>query len=69
MLCESQPDLYFITDHYRGYPAVLARLAKLRATECRARLEQGWRKKAPRKLVEQLDQGRAGEAGRPRRRS
>jgi hypothetical protein len=49
-LIESQPELYFITDHYKGWPAVLARLAKLRAPECRLRLEQGFRLKAPRTL-------------------
>src|SRR5688500_585735 len=26
-LIQARPDLYFITDHYRGYPAVLARLS------------------------------------------
>lgn len=50
-LCEAMPDVYYITDHYRGYPAVLARLAKLRVAECRVRLERGWRLKAPRTLV------------------
>jgi hypothetical protein len=52
-LIRAQPDLYFITDHYKGWPAVLARLAKLRVAECRHRLEQGWRLKAPKKLVKQ----------------
>lgn len=54
-LIEAKPELYFITDHYRGWPAVLARLSKLRAGECRYRLEQAWRMKAPRTLVKQLD--------------
>jgi hypothetical protein len=52
-LIASQPDIYFITDHYRGWPAVLARLSKLRAPECRLRLEQGWRLKAPKSLIKQ----------------
>ena len=54
-LIEAQADVYFITDHYRGYPAVLARLARLTVAECRLRLERGWRVKAPRTLVKQLD--------------
>jgi hypothetical protein len=29
----------FITDHYRGWPAVLAQLSKLKEPECRLRLE------------------------------
>jgi hypothetical protein len=52
-LTRAQPELYFITDHYIGYPAVLARLSKLRVAECRRRLEQGWRLKAPKSLVKQ----------------
>ncbi|MFP2923824.1 MmcQ/YjbR family DNA-binding protein [Pyxidicoccus sp. 3LG] len=54
-LITARSDVYFITDHYRGYPAVLARLSALRVPECRSRLKSSWRLKAPRKLVEQLD--------------
>ena len=54
-LIEAQPDIYYITDHYRGWPAVLARLARLRVPECRLRLERAWRVKAPRSLVARLD--------------
>jgi hypothetical protein len=50
-LIAARPDLYFITDHYRGYPAVLARLAALTAAECRLRLTNGWRLKAPKSLT------------------
>jgi hypothetical protein len=56
-LIEAQPDLYYITDHYRGYPAVLARLAALRVPEARLRLERAWRLKAPRALVRRFDEG------------
>jgi hypothetical protein len=52
-LIESRPAIYFITDHYRGYPAVLARLSALRVGECRSRLETAWRIKAPKALVKQ----------------
>src|SRR5262245_5914015 len=50
-LIAALPDVYFITDHYRGYPAVLARLARLRVRECRERLLHAWLQKAPQKLV------------------
>jgi hypothetical protein len=53
-LIAAKPELYFITDHYRGWPAVLARLAKLRVAECRHRLQQGWKLKAPRSLLKRL---------------
>jgi hypothetical protein len=54
-LIEMNPALYYITDHYRGWPAVLARLAKLTRAECRLRLEFGWRLKAPKTLLKELD--------------
>jgi len=66
ILIETRPELYFITDHYRGWPAVLARLAKLRAPECRERLEAAFRERAPKKLVERYDEQRVSRAGRAR---
>ncbi|MBL8549099.1 MAG: MmcQ/YjbR family DNA-binding protein [Hyphomonadaceae bacterium] len=54
-LIEHNPALYHITDHYRGWPAVLARLAKLKPAEARVRLTFGWRLKAPKTLVKQID--------------
>jgi hypothetical protein len=64
ILIEAQKDVYFITDHYKGWPAVLARLAKLGIRECRFRLEQAWRLKAPKKLVREFD----GSTQKPSRR-
>jgi hypothetical protein len=61
-LVAAMPEVYYITDHYRGYPAVLARLAGLRAPEARLRLERAWQSKAPKKLARQLT------ASRPERR-
>ena len=55
LLIEASPEVYFITDHYKGWPAVLARLAKLKPSEARRRLESAWRLKAPRTLVNALD--------------
>jgi hypothetical protein len=59
-LIETQPDLYYITDHYRGYPAVLARLRALRVPEARLRLAHAWRRKAPKTLIKQFDARVAG---------
>jgi len=50
-LIAALPDVYFITDHYRGYAAVLTRLATLTAAEARVRLERAWRNKAPKSLL------------------
>jgi hypothetical protein len=56
-LTEAAPQLYFITDHYKGYPAVLMRPGKLSKTEARARLERAWRLQAPKALVKTYDAG------------
>jgi hypothetical protein len=58
-LIATRPKLYYITDHYRGYPAVLARLSALGVRECKVRLERAWRQKAPRTLVREFDEGRS----------
>ncbi len=42
MLMETQPDTYFVTDHYRGYPAILIRLSTADPDELRDLLERCW---------------------------
>ena len=59
-LVAARPHVYFITDHYRGYAAVLARLDTLRVAECRRRLESAWRLEAPKSLARQRGDSRAG---------
>ncbi len=56
LLIATKPRIYFITDHYRGFPAVLARLSRLTQAEARARLDRAWRKKAPRSLIRKFDE-------------
>lgn len=46
-LIATRPALYFITDHYVGYPWVQARLAELTTAEAKERLERAWQLKAP----------------------
>jgi hypothetical protein len=59
MLMETTPDIYFETDHYKGYPAVLVRLARASDAELRVCLERAWRLVAPAKLVAQRQHGAA----------
>ena len=54
-LIEMAPAIYYITAHYKGYPAVLARPAKLTKKEARGRLAQAWRKQAPKALIKKFD--------------
>jgi hypothetical protein len=51
LLMEISPDIYFETDHYVGYPAVLVRLETIGDEELSLRLEDAWRFKAPGKLA------------------
>jgi hypothetical protein len=55
MLLEADPKTFFITDHYRNYPYLLARIAVIDAKALRGMLERQWRKIAPKKLVKEID--------------
>ena len=55
MLLESDPALFHITDHYRNYPAVLARRTVIDAATLQAMLERRWRVIAPKKLVKEYE--------------
>jgi hypothetical protein len=54
MLIEAAPDRFFDDDHYRGYPAVLVRLAAIDADELAGLLARAWRIQAPKSLVKRL---------------
>jgi hypothetical protein len=51
MLLEAAPERFFDDDHYRGYPAVLVRLAAIDEAELAGLLAQAWRILAPKALV------------------
>ncbi len=53
-LIEAEPDKYFETPHYAGYPAMLVRLGALSDEELATRLECAWMEKAPKKLADTL---------------
>jgi hypothetical protein len=74
MLLQAQPDVFFVTDHYRDYPMILVHLDKIRADALRDVFERAWRRAAPESLVEAWDaeraehtQGRPSRTKRPRR--
>jgi hypothetical protein len=54
-LLELDPKTYFITDHYKDYPAVLVRIARIDETMLRKMLERRWRTVAPKKLIKAVD--------------
>jgi hypothetical protein len=52
-LVASAPHVFYITDHYVNYPAVLVRLPKVSRVVLARVLEDSWRQVAPEYLVEQ----------------
>ncbi len=55
MMLELDPETYFITDHYRDWPGLLVRIAKITPTELKVMLERRWREIAPKKLQREVD--------------
>lgn len=55
LLMEMAPEIYFETDHYKGWPAVLVRLSKIDEAELAHCLERAWRLQAPARLVSRFD--------------
>ena len=51
LLMAAAPDLYYETDHYRGWPSLLVRLGAVSDEELAHRLALAWRRQAPKKLV------------------
>lgn len=60
MLLAAEPELFFLEQHYRDYPIVLARLAPMELSRVQVLLERRWRNVAPRKLVRKHDAMKAG---------
>ena len=50
MLMEAEPATFHITDHYRGYPIVLARLARVDPVWLKKTLEARWLKLVPKRV-------------------
>jgi hypothetical protein len=57
MLLELQPDLFFETAHYKGWPVVLLRLSRADAATLRHHLDRAWRLRAPKRLLATYEAG------------
>lgn len=55
VLMRSYPDVFYITDHYRNYPSVLVRIARVEPAMLRDLFEDSWRRAAPKRLVAAYD--------------
>jgi hypothetical protein len=55
ILLQTQPEVFFLTDHYLDYPMVLVRLEKVSRAVLVDVAERAWRLVAPAKLVKERD--------------
>ncbi|MGH3128487.1 MAG: MmcQ/YjbR family DNA-binding protein [Gaiellaceae bacterium] len=51
LILDSNPDVYFSSPHYDGWPGVQIRLEAIEQDELRMRLEDAWLIQAPKKLA------------------
>jgi len=56
-LLQGEPDAFFTTPHYDGYPAVLVRLEVVDPVELAELIEDAWRLRAPKRLVAEYEAG------------
>lgn len=57
-LLEADPSIYWETDHFRGWPALLVRLDVISDEELGHRLTEAWRYRVPKRLAAAYDAGR-----------
>jgi hypothetical protein len=55
MLVESQPKIFYFTDHYRDYPMVLIRLSKAKRATVEPLLLRQWRALASKAAIKAFD--------------
>jgi hypothetical protein len=53
-LIAEEPDLYFTTPHFDGYPAVLVKLAEIDELGLREVIVEAWLTQAPKRLVQEF---------------
>ncbi len=57
LLCAADPETFHVTDHYRNYPYVLARIAAIEPKRLKLYLDRQWRKNAPKKWLKAWESG------------
>ena len=58
LLKEAAPEIYWETDHFKGWPGILVKLPAISDAELRHRLEKAWRIRAGKRLVSSFDASR-----------
>ena len=57
ILMEGEPQTFYITEHYRNYPMVLAHLSKLHPDELRRLFHNAWKHSASKSQIDALGRG------------
>lgn len=60
-LIAEEPEVYFTTPHFDGYPAVLVKLAEIAVGDLEELVIEAWLTQAPKKLVQEF----LGDSDRP----
>lgn len=55
LLMESAPDIYFETDHFKGWPYILIHLDRITDAELSHRIKLAWLARAPAKLKKLIE--------------
>ena len=51
LILDGNPDVYYVTPHYNGYPGVIIQVSAIGKEELFERLEDAWLIQAPKKLA------------------
>jgi hypothetical protein len=62
-LLARDPDVYFTTPHFDGYPAVLIRLGRIKVSELKDVIIEAWLARAPERLAEEYLAACAAQGG------
>jgi hypothetical protein len=57
-LLQGQPDVFFTTPHYDGYPYILVRLEAIELEQLEEMIEDAWLIRAPKRLTEEFEAAR-----------
>ena len=55
-LLRAEPEVFFTTPHYDGYPAMLVRLSAIEPDELWEILVESWRRVAPKRVLKAFDE-------------
>lgn len=58
ILMQANPEAFFLTDHYVGYPWILVRFAAVRKHDLPELLERAWKLVAPKSRIARSSEGR-----------